>query len=600
MKKIYALLMVMMAFFAQTVCAETLLTPDPNKTYLIQHSSGMFLTKVETTGSAAQLKYPGDGPQKFTITPVEGVDGTYNIKLADGDYLGSDNAKKGYKVVFLTDPSDSFAQYTFGQATERDHCTIYNVGRQGCLGTDKNEESTGVFTNKNGKDGKHAWKFVEAPEGVIYNMLNKAITRAEAALDGIEIGNKPDMYPQEAVNALNTAIETAKNLLTSQDQTAVNEGTKTLNAAVSTFSATKIAPQFMPLPNTAYRFSVRKTIDKFLTSNGTDAKTTSEFASKNNGQHWTFQPVEGQENIYIVKNEGKALAYDGTVSEVADTDAPQWTTVYCTTIDGFDYFALVEATDPTKVLTFSKGTTLVIQTLKKSEIAHQGLFLRVDPTNDPNLKNLELAVAKAKATLKNAKRGEKPGQWSEEACNALQAVITPAATLTGATQEQVDAKVTEVNDAVNTFNQSANPSHDLTKINALIAEAEAYIAENNVENASLNAALEAAKNIVADSDNYTPTEVQTAHDNLSNILNSVTTGVNSIATEDVTILTGKGNIMISGLEGACTIMVSGIDGRMISNVRTADAEYSISLATGCYVVAVQAEGFATSRVVMVK
>ena len=108
MKKIYALLMVMLGFLVQTVCAETLLTPDPAKTYMIQHSSGLFLT---VDGNSAKIMPAGAGDsQKFTVTPVEGAEATYNIKLEDGRYFGSDS---GWTVLFMDDPSDAFTQYTF-------------------------------------------------------------------------------------------------------------------------------------------------------------------------------------------------------------------------------------------------------------------------------------------------------------------------------------------------------------------------------------------------------------------------------------------------------------------------------------------------------
>lgn len=666
MKKIYALLMVMLGFLVQTVCAETLLTPDPAKTYMIQHSSGLFLT---VDGNSAKIMPAGAGDsQKFTVTPVEGAEATYNIKLEDGRYFGSDS---GWTVIFMDDPSDAFTQYTFWQSTEPDHFKMFNEGRQGYVGTDQNSEGAGVYTNKSGNDGKHAWKFVEATDGVIYDALTNAISSAQSALEGIEIGAEPGMYPQEAVDVLNAAIATAQGFLTSQDQLAVNEAAKTLNEAISTFAAQRIVfnaqegkqyvfvniatnfvmgmtdtneaalqsptgnirqkfeivpvegcrnafnlkladgsgfltrkggwnttvgtdatadvakfefeisdlansvyrlkkfrewgycatdgttegslvytdkdtratsnwkvvlveegqlltfgleasianaekfiaevvvgtqpgmypqsavdalsaalatakaatyttqdevnaitatlneainaflaaeidPWFEPLPNTAYRFSVRKYNTKFLTNNGTDAKTTSEFESGKTAQHWTFQPVEGLEHTFIVKNDGKALSYDGTVSEVADADALKWTVVYCRTIDDLDYFALVEYDNPTQVVTFGGGNNFAIQNLDKGSNAHQARFLRVDPANDPYLYDLEYAVAKAKAALKSVTRGNELGQWSDAKCDAFQAIITAAETLIGATQEEVDAKVTELNEARVNFLQNPN------------------------------------------------------------------------------------------------------------------------------------------------
>ena len=120
MKKIFTLLLVMMGFFAQSMYAEPLKNPDPTKTYMIQHSSGLFLT---VDGNSAKIMSAGSGTsQKFTFEIVADAENTYNIKLEDGRYLGSDGS---YTVKFLEDPADDFTRFTFWECTEVDLSLIH-------------------------------------------------------------------------------------------------------------------------------------------------------------------------------------------------------------------------------------------------------------------------------------------------------------------------------------------------------------------------------------------------------------------------------------------------------------------------------------------
>lgn len=749
MRKILSLVVVMMCFFAQGLRAEALLTPDPSKTYMIQHSSGLFMT---VDGNSLKIMQAGSGTsQKFTFVPVEGADEpTWNIKCEDGRYIASD---KGYTQVFLSDPADTFTHYTFWESHEADHVKLWNVGRSAYVGTDANSDGSGIFSDKSGNDGKHAWKFVEATDGLLTSGLESTIATAEATLSdlkgsdsftsdaesvltaaiaaangvlsgateqsqikeaastlsafvaavktfngtlagaislraGASVGDSTGDYPQEAADAFDAAIAAAKaawagataatlaeantalnaavtafnsarivfnaeagkkyyiintysnlmmavsakneavldtptaadnqkweivpvegssvafnlklsdgnylarkgdwnttvvtdpsenvakfefeiidlvnkvyglkkfnesgwvymaadnqsagqtiytnkpmtnvsqwqikevvdgelltmgfdaavaaaedyiakavvgeeagnypqealdaikaalaaakaNTATTQEQ--LNEVVATLQAAINDFIAAKIDPFFTPRENTAYRFSVRKYSGKFMTNNDGSAKSTSEFAAGNAGQHWTFQPVEGAKHTFIVKNDGKVLDYDGNVTEMADADAPKWTVVYCTTAGNLDYFALVQYDDPTKVVTFSSGNNFVIQSLNKGNDVHQARFLRVDPAHDPNIYNLEVAIANARYTLDNIDRGNEIGQYSDAKCEAFAAVIAAAEALAGATQEEVDAKAAELNRARTDFVNNPN-SVIKDELDAAIAAAKA-------------------------------------------------------------------------------------------------------------------------------
>ncbi len=665
MKKLY-LLMAAAGIAGMAHGAEPTLQPEPSKSYMIQHTSGMVLTREK---NSLTINLPGSSElQYFTITPVADAEGdnVYNLKLNDDTYLGSDS---GYTVKFLTNPEDAYTQFSFWESGEEGYIKMWNLGRQGYLGTDNNNIGGGVYTDKSGLDGKHCWRFIENDGTVITTILEGVIANAEAAVDGIIVGNNPGnypqesvdtfmailanakaalnsgtqeevnqatfdlndaisalkgsqiifnpqagqlyyfvniesslvmgitgnkavmetptaaatqmfeiipventtaaynfkisdgsgyltrsggwntvvgtdpdkkeakhelviydlensvfyikkfqeggylaadsntpgstlftnkgaqsnatwqirlytpgelltfgidaaiataeklvatavvgedawQYPQEAVDALNAAIEVARNANpTTQDE--VNEVSAALNAAIDTFRAAVILPTFKPVEGATYRYSIRKYETKYLTNNDGSAKTTSSFASGAMGQHWSFVPVEGAKDTYVLTNGGMALGYDGAMT-AAGADAPQWKVIYNSTISNIDYFTIVEAENPGKVMTFSSGNTMVIQDYSATNNAHQGRILSTDMPHDPNRAALEQAIANARNTLQTADRGNAIGQYSDAKCEAFAAVIAQAENLSGATQEETDAMVTTLNTARTEFINNPN------------------------------------------------------------------------------------------------------------------------------------------------
>ena len=150
-----------------------------------------------------------------------------------------------------------------------------------------------------------------------------------------------------------------------------------------------------------------------------------------------------------------ALGYDGAMTE-AGADAPQWKVIYNSTINNIEYFTIVEAEDPGKVMTFSSGKTMVIQNYDATNNAHQGRILRADMPHDPNRSALEQAIANARNTLENADRGNAIGQYSDAKCEVLAAAIAEAENLSGATQEETDAMVAALNAARTEFINNPN------------------------------------------------------------------------------------------------------------------------------------------------
>lgn len=433
--------------------AHVVFIPTEGKQYYFFNTYNNLMLGVNSNGEAALAIPSGEISQRFTISQVKDLNVAFNIARADGEgYLA---VKGGWNSTTLSDPNNNDAKIFFELIDAKDK--IYTLNRynfDGHWASDGNNPGDLVYTNKWG-NANDKWQIIEVNEGELLTIaLETAIANAKNYLDKAVVGEQPGNYPQTAIDALRSALATAEGG-NYTNQEAVNEAVAALNAAINAFLGEKIDPFFIPEPNTAYRYSVRKYHNKYMTANA-EKTGTSDFEANKAEQHWTLIPVEDAKYTYILKNGNLTLNYDGTMTENNDADAQKWTVVYTVTADNLPYFALVEYDNPSKVLTFGSGTNWSIQDFDKGNNAHQGRFMRVDAANDPYVFELERAIANARNTLENINRGNEIGKWSDAKCEAFELVINEADALRGLTQEEVDAKVAEINKARTDFINNPN------------------------------------------------------------------------------------------------------------------------------------------------
>lgn len=423
--------------------------PEEGKEYIFINTYNNFALGINASGAAALAIVTGDENQKFELIGVNGSHTTFNFKIADGTgYLASSGS---WNSTTLADPDADAAKLTLGVVDiDKRIYTINRLNYGGAWASDSNNEGSLVYTNKAQNLANAQWQIVQINSGeVIMVGLESAIALAEQYLAGAEAGEKPGCYPQSAIDALAAALGSAK-AADPKTQQEANDAAAALNAAIKAFIAEKIDPFFVPEADTAYRISVRKYESNYATA--ADAKIgTSSFEAGKTLQHWTFQPVADAKYTYILKNGGKVLNYDGSMSETSDEEAPKWTVVYTQTVENLPYFAIVEYENPAKVMTFGSGKNFVIQDLSVTNNAHQTRIMRVDMPNDPNVDGLEKAVANARASLAGVERGTEVGQYSPSACDALAAVIDEIDARRGLTQSEVNEAVIELNMAVSDF-----------------------------------------------------------------------------------------------------------------------------------------------------
>lgn len=595
MKKIFLILAAVLGLCAQQASAEAFLTPDPAKTYAIKHSSGNYLT---VDGNYLKINEKGTGPQRFTfeLGAVNEEDGAqmYLIKTEEGKYVGF-TKNNHYDYVMYAEPDGDYTNFSIWESHEPDCVKFYNYGKGAYMGTDSNSPNSGVYADKTGNDGKDAWMIVEYIEGVDYSFLEAAIANAEAILtdENLQIGDGVGMYPQSAVDELNAAIETAKALLTSDSQAEVNAGRKALQDAVTAFGKTLIT--FKAEEGAKYYFYHNASGLMMALTNG--VAKLQPLGAEN--EQWEFLPVEGTNCAFSFKTADKFLSLKGgwDTQAVDDNSSDEAKFVlepydlanavyFIGRYSGWGYLAPDELTAGENVYT-DKGTgSYSLFTIIKYE---EGQLIRLGLDNAIN--NAESLVAKAVV-------GEEAGMYPQEAVDALNAAITTAKTAEYTTQEEVDAATAALNDAVEHFKTQAIPAHDLTEINNLIAEAEAFIAAG-CDDALVALYLEEAKEIVADADNHTAAEIKKAHDNLKLALESAGwSGIDAVTIDGVAIVT-NGGLTLAGLPAGTLVNVYSLDGRLMATA-VADGTITFHLVAGRYVVCAAAEGVALTKVVSVR
>lgn len=125
------------------------------KSYYVVHASNRFLTN---SGNGVLIKTPAyNASQQFLVEAHP--DGTYALKsLSGNNYL---NATGEYNANFSNSATASSAHLKIGYAPNEDkYVRIQFASNNKYLGTDGTSDGRGVYSDKDGTDGKHYWRLV--------------------------------------------------------------------------------------------------------------------------------------------------------------------------------------------------------------------------------------------------------------------------------------------------------------------------------------------------------------------------------------------------------------------------------------------------------
>ncbi len=384
--------------------------------------------------------------------------------------------------------------------------------------------------------------FIDSVITVDRAALKSAVETAQGEeYQNLVAGEFDGNYPQEAIDAFNNALEAAQAALTDLEltQEEVDEIVATLNSAMTTLTASKVVINFAALDE---RIALAKSLLESVTEIGDG---------------------EGECPQSVV---------DALQSVITGAEEIDRAAVSQATVD--DLVANIN----TAIETFRAGL--------------------VESTG------LAAVIEEAQALHDEATEGLKPGNYPSTALIQLQNAIDAATeVLSSETSTQADllASVETLKAAMETFKAAVIPAHDLTELEALIAECEAFIAEYT-SNSILDAALADAKAVVENPDNYTSSEVADITETLEEALeySKILNGVAGVELSQLTVTSNGGVLRVAGLEGEATVNVYSMNGTLVGTVVTVENEYTFDLVPGTYVLTVVDNNCNGSRVVIVK
>jgi hypothetical protein len=216
--------------------------PDVNATYYIQHAGGsdLFLSGGITLAAGT---YAID--QQFKFVRFQTTEYFNIVKASDATQLLT--RVSGWGLAWGTEES-GLARFRFkstGAGSYTIECQEKYLNEDGTpvrdnsfMGTDNNDEGTGVYIDKTGTDGKHKWKIIDISTlGLITTALQDAVTKAqEEFLDYAQKGDGPDQYPAAEYDALVNAVAAGNAILANQTgitQTQVGDATLAINNALA-------------------------------------------------------------------------------------------------------------------------------------------------------------------------------------------------------------------------------------------------------------------------------------------------------------------------------------------------------------------------------
>ncbi|MDR0541167.1 MAG: DUF6383 domain-containing protein [Dysgonamonadaceae bacterium] len=287
--------------------------PDGNAIYYIQNAggSGCYLSTNSITIVAATFAID----QQFKFVRFQNSN-YFNIVKASAPTQLLTRQDNAYGLGWGSEQSD-LAQFIFKSTGEGSY-TIECLGliykddgtlarANSFMGAESNSDGSGVFIDKDGKDGKHKWKIIDISTlGLVTTALENAITKAqEEFLNYAQKGDGPDQYPAAEYDALVNAIAAGNAILANQTgvtQTQVGDATLAINNALAAVRI--LANPFSPDVTKDYQvvhygglFLNAKPFEGYEA--GTDKANALEIANRSDADNQKIKFLTGQNGLNI-------------------------------------------------------------------------------------------------------------------------------------------------------------------------------------------------------------------------------------------------------------------------------------------------------------
>jgi len=333
------------------------LQPDPDATFYIIHSSGLYLGDGPVIANA---DYSAD--QQFKFVPVPGQPTVFNIEVLSTGLFITRGSSDGWSLMMANDPTTNAAQFqikSVGGGYYRINCMLTTSGTGGnvrttyTMGTDypANATSFGVFIDKTGADVRDHWIIQNINvQGVVKTSLQAAVDKVNDFLKYTSGGSGSDQIPTDEYAALMEALNAAEAVLvdTNATQSDVSDATTALNSAFAAALAAINPYQ----PNTAIPYNIVHSGGLFFGeySDTTVVNGVGIFSQTgDNDQEFQFVAVPDSTGVYNIKSVALGQFLTRSVAPHIDSNTGEQQ------IDGsgnamFDDYALVWGDDPTTAL----------------------------------------------------------------------------------------------------------------------------------------------------------------------------------------------------------------------------------------------------------
>ncbi|MDR2474966.1 MAG: FIVAR domain-containing protein [Bacteroidales bacterium] len=315
--------------------------PSESATYYIQHSSNFYFGYSRTIADATyaadqQFKLTAVGNSYYTIQPVANA----------GEYLT--RGDNGYSLEWGADGTAATAHFivkSTGTGFYTIKCAALTGGKTEpawFMGTDVNTTGGGVYIDKNGTDGKHYWKLVDAATmGVVKTALSDAVAKADEFLQYAVRGEDADQYPAAAYDELSAGRTAAQTVIDNDNATQadVSAATLVLNNALSACIAAVNA--FAPDP--AKDYSIIHYGGLYF--NALDFTGYETETAKPNGINIAAKSDADNQRIKFVTVPDEAGIYNITVASVPAKYLTRCTDPHATEPDKFDDYKLIWGDD---------------------------------------------------------------------------------------------------------------------------------------------------------------------------------------------------------------------------------------------------------------
>lgn len=315
-----------------TFAAEAVNQPDATTPFVITQSSGMAMAYDEAQTLVAMHTPDYGEAQQFLIVPTSTA-GAFGLKnVSSGKYVAK-SGSSAWDTTWADDCSATTAQWIISVYDDH-YYTLQNAAGKGYMGSDATADGSALYCDKGASAVNSHWTINECS---VAGMMDEIIAKAELLAATTPVGTDYTSVPQSAMDALQKAIEEAReareSLTTVEEaQDAVAE----LQSAIDTFNQS-----FNPLEafesGAFYRIVHSGGCVLTYTASGNATITTFDpDAGPTSPQTMTLEAVAGQTDTYYIKSvaSGRYLAASGDYNSVWQTSNASAATFVIEHLDG--------------------------------------------------------------------------------------------------------------------------------------------------------------------------------------------------------------------------------------------------------------------------